>query len=313
MKRLGKIEKVRLRDIWNHEAHDFTQWLAKEENITSLLDEISISAENIKTEDNAGQFNVDITADESETGKKIIIENQLERTDHKHLGQLLTYASSFDACIIVWVVADFREEHKKAIEWFNENMNEAISFFLVKTEVWQIGDSNPAVKFNVIVEPNNWAKITRNSGTTERAITESKLTKLKFWEGLIDYSEEFKSQLRITQKAKPQHWYVIAIGSSNAHLSATINTRDNFIGIEIYFPKDKSQFYKIYNYRIEFEAILNGFEISWEPLPDKQASRIRVVFNCNPNDESKWESYYKWMISTGELMQKAYRKIISKK
>ena len=91
------------------------------------------------------------------TGKKIIIENQLEVTDHKHLGQLLTYASSFDACIIVWVVADYRE-NKQAIEWFNDNMNQGISFFLVILMVWQINDSEPAVKFNVIVEPNEWKK-----------------------------------------------------------------------------------------------------------------------------------------------------------
>ena len=128
MKKLGKLEQVKLRDIWKHEALDFTQWMAKEENITLLLDEISISAENIKAEDNAGKFNVDISADEVETGKKIIIENQLEKTDHSHLGQLLTYASSFDACIIVWVVAEVRDEHKRAIEWFNENMQSEISF-----------------------------------------------------------------------------------------------------------------------------------------------------------------------------------------
>lgn len=312
MKKLGRIEKVKLREVWSHEAHDFTRWLALDENISALLDEISISAENVKTEDNAGQFNVDITADESETGKKIIIENQLERTDHKHLGQLLTYASSFDACIIVWVVADYREEHKKAIEWFNENMIDSISFFLVKTEVWQIGDSSPAVKFNVIVEPNNWAKITRNSNTTERAITESKLAKLRFWEGLVDYSDSVKNDLRISQKAKPQHWYVIAIGSSNAHLSATVNTRENFIGMEIYFPKDKAQFQKIFERREGFEALMNGAQLSWEPLPEKQASRIRTVFECDPNDESKWPEYYKWMIATGESMQKAYKRTNSR-
>ena len=117
-------------------------WLSKEDNISLLLDEVGVTAENIVTEDRAGNFNVDITADEIQTGKKIVIENQLEKTDHSHLGQLLTYASSFDACIIIWVVANVREEHKRAIEWFNEHMSDEISFFLVKTEVYKIGDSN---------------------------------------------------------------------------------------------------------------------------------------------------------------------------
>jgi hypothetical protein len=166
MKKLLTLEKVNLREIWKHEAHDFTQWLSKEENISLLLDEIGVSAENIITEDTAGKFNVDITADEVYTGKKIVIENQLERTDHSHLGQLLTYASSFDACIIVWVVSDAREEHKRAIEWFNQHMSDEISFFLVKTEVYRIGDSEPAVKFNVSVEPNSWSKIVNQTEST---------------------------------------------------------------------------------------------------------------------------------------------------
>ena len=170
-----------------------------------------MSAENIKTEDNAGKFNCDITADEVESGKKIIIENQLEKTDHSHLGQLLTYASSFDASIIVWVVADTRDEHKQAIEWFNKNMTENISFFLVKIEVWKIGDSIPAPKFNIVVEPNDWAKITSNKGTANKELTDTKLEKLKFWEELKDYSDNNPSKLRITRKPRPQHWYSMSI------------------------------------------------------------------------------------------------------
>ena len=166
MKNLGSLRKISLREVWEREDTHFTNWLSKEENISILLDEIGVSAENIKTEDSAGRFNCDITADEVETGKKIIIENQLEKTDHSHLGQLLTYASSFDASIIVWVVSDAREEHKQAIEWFNKHMSENISFFLVNIEVWQIGDSKPAPKFNIIIEPNDWAKITLNKNSS---------------------------------------------------------------------------------------------------------------------------------------------------
>mgnify|MGYP000238538909 CR=1 FL=1 len=132
--KLGALKKVDLRKIWYHEAHDFTKWLAKEENISKLTEELDIDIENIIPEASSGRYNVDILANEVHTGKKVIIENQLEVTDHKHLGQILTYASGHDASIIIWLVKDYREEHKQSIDWFNVNMAEAISFFLVKIE-----------------------------------------------------------------------------------------------------------------------------------------------------------------------------------
>lgn len=310
MKTLAKLEQVKLREIWSHEATDFTQWLGQEEHITSLLDEISISAENIITEDGAGRFNVDITADESETGKKIIIENQLEVTDHKHLGQLLTYASSFDACIIVWVVADYREEHKKAIEWFNDHMSEEISFFLVKTEVWKIGNSEPAVKFNVIVEPNDWSKIIKNSSVSKNKLTEKKLLKLKFWEGFREYAEHNTTQLRIRRKPRPQHWYDISIGSSNAHIAYTTNSRDNCIAAEIYIPKATSLYERLEANKSKFMEIIDYKDVSWEPLPDKQASRIRCYHPCVTENEEKWNEYYDWYIEIGERLEKAFKAIV---
>ena len=127
------------RDIWKHEAHDFTQWLAKDENIEILCEELELNLENIKPEAAAGRYNVDIVADDIDTKRKVIIENQLESTDHKHLGQLLTYASAYDASIIVWLVTDYTEEHRQAIDWFNRNISESISFFLVQIEVYRIG------------------------------------------------------------------------------------------------------------------------------------------------------------------------------
>jgi hypothetical protein len=307
MKKLGKLEKVKLRDVWKHEALDFTQWMAKEENISLLLDEISISAENIKPEDNAGKFNVDISADEVESGKKIIIENQLEKTDHSHLGQLLTYASSFDACIIVWVVAEARDEHKRAIEWFNENMQSEISFFLVTTEVWQIGESKPAVKFNVVVEPNDWAKINKNSSTYSRELTETKLNKLEFWNAFKDYANTNETKLKIARKPRPQHWYSISFGSSKAGLACTTNKRDNYVGIEIYINDDKSLYHKLLKNKDNIDAILED-EISWEELPEKKASRIRVVRKGNPENKDRWEEYFQWLIKNGEILANVFNK-----
>ena len=302
--KLGNLEKINLREVWAREDTHFTQWLAKEENISVLLDEIGVSAENIKTEDNAGKFNCDITADEVESGKKIIIENQLEKTDHSHLGQLITYASSFDASIIVWVVADSRDEHKQAIEWFNRNMTENISFFLVKIEVWKIGDSIPAPKFNIVVEPNDWAKITLNRSSASKELTDTKLEKLRFWEELKDYSDNNPSKLRITRKPRPQHWYSMSIGIRDISLNFIHNTRTSSIAVDIYINQqdiyDKIQLKKDY-----FESLCGELEFEWLALPEKKASRILTSKSCDLHNEEQWEEYFKWLIQTGEVLSNA--------
>ena len=307
MKKLGSLQKVNLREVWAREDTHFTQWLSKEENISILLDEIGVSAENIKTEDSAGKFNCDITADEVETGKKIIIENQLEKTDHSHLGQLITYASSFDASIIVWLVADTRDEHKQAIEWFNRNMTENISFFLVKIEIWQIGDSNPAPKFNIVVEPNDWTKITLNKNSRSKELTETKLEKLKFWEELKDYSEDNPSELRITRKPRPQHWFSISVGIRHIGLNFIHNTRTSSIAVDVYIDKQEI-FDKIYSQKEFFESLCEGKEIDWLALPDKKASRILTSLECDLSNESLWGKHFNWLIETGEIMLRALNK-----
>jgi len=305
--KLGNLEKINLREVWAREDTHFTQWLAKEENISVLLDEIGVSAENIKTEDNAGKFNCDITADEVESGKKIIIENQLEKTDHSHLGQLLTYASSFDASIIVWVVAEARDEHKQAIEWFNRNMTENISFFLVKIEVWKIGDSIPAPKFNIVVEPNDWAKITLNKSSTNRELTETKLEKLRFWEDLKSYSENNPSKLRITRKPRPQHWYTTSIGIRYVDLNFIHNTRTSSIAVDVYISKQEI-YDKLQAKKELFESFCGDLEIEWLALPEKKASRILTSHNCELENKDKWEDYFRWFINTGEVFLEAINK-----
>lgn len=128
-KTLSKLTKINLRDVWRHESLDFTRWLSQQENLDLLGEEIGIDIKLVQTEANVGRFNVDILAEEEGTGKKIIIENQLEDTNHEHLGKIITYASSYDAELILWVVRDYREEHEKAIDWLNEHTDENIVFF----------------------------------------------------------------------------------------------------------------------------------------------------------------------------------------
>jgi len=179
-KNLATLKKIDLRDVWGHEAFGFTRWLSEPDNLTLLSDEIGVEIKLVQTEANVGRFNVDILAEEENSGRKIIIENQLEDTNHDHLGKIITYASGYDAEIIIWIVRDFREEHQKAIDWLNEHTDENISFFLIKVELWQIEDSKPAPKFDIVVSPNEWAKTIKNT-TASGELTNTKLQQLEFW------------------------------------------------------------------------------------------------------------------------------------
>ena len=172
MVNLSRLEEIKdLRTVWPHEALDFTPWLSQDDNISLLADAIGLDIIVDETESSVGDFNVDIFASETGTDRKIIIENQLEDTNHDHLGKLITYASGKSADVIVWVVKHAREEHKAAIEWLNNHTDEKIGFFLCEIKLYRIGTSEPAVKFEVIEKPNDWTKeVKKNKGSKKERV-----------------------------------------------------------------------------------------------------------------------------------------------
>lgn len=302
---LGKLKKIELREGWKHEALDFTKWLAQEENLKLLGDGIGFDIKLIQTEASVGGFNVDILAEEENTGRKIIIENQLETTDHDHLGKLVTYASGYDANIIVWVVKDVREEHRQAIDWLNERTNENTEFYLVQIELWQIADSPFAPKFEIISKPNDWTKVVRSS-TDGAELTDTKVQQMEFWNGFKEYAKLNNSKLRL-QKSYPQHWSNISIGSSNAHISLTINSRDNLFGAEIYIPDNKELYEHLFEQKTEIEKEL-GESLEWMELPNKKASRLKISTQGNFAEHDKWEDYFDWMLKKAEKFQEVFPK-----
>ena len=306
---LSRITKVNPREIWKHEALDFTQWLAKEENISVLCEELEINLENVKPEAAAGRYNVDLVADDIDTKRKVIIENQLEPTDHKHLGQLLTYASAYDASIIIWVVTDYTEEHRQAIDWFNRNISENISFFLVQIEVYRIGDSDPAPKFNIICEPNNWGKTVKKSGTGD-VVSATKLLQMEFWEGLKLYASTRSTKVTFSHAPQPKHWFNISMGTSRCHIALTLNTQKSYIGCEIYIRNDQSLYETFYINKDKIEASI-GSELEWMELPDATASRILVTLKTNPKDRKSWNESYEWCTLTVGLFSQTFKPYIS--
>jgi hypothetical protein len=307
--KLGKLKKVELRDVWKHEAFDFTNWLAKEENLNLLSDEIGIDIQLIETEASVGSFNVDILAEEPNTGQKIIIENQLEPTDHDHLGKVITYASGYDAEIIIWIVKSVRDEHRRAIDWLNEHTDDKINFFVIKMELWQIDDSPYAPKFQIISKPNDWAKAIKKL-SSQSTLTETKLLQLEFWNKFKDYAIENNSKLRF-RKASPQHWYVIAIGTSDAHIRLTVNSQKNKITCDLYIKNSKELYYFLERQKSQIEEEI-GYSLSWHALENKKASVIEAVLSADIFNSQEWDKYFEWLKDTAEKFQSVFYKYIRK-
>ena len=300
---LAKLKKVVLRDVWPHEASDFTSWLAQKENLDALSEEIGVEISLIKTEANVGKFNVDILAEDSD-GRKIIIENQLEATNHDHLGKIITYAAGHDAEIIIWIVRDVREEHHKAMDWLNDQTDENISFFLIKIELWQIEGSKPAPKFEIVVSPNEWAKAIKTTPRTTE-LTATKLQQLEFWTQFKDYVRELDIQIRL-QTPRPQHWYDVSMGNSDSHVSLTVNTRDNLIGCEIYIGRNKDLYKFLLERRSDIEKEIEE-EVEWVDAP--VASRVKIHKDVSDVfDQEKAKEYFDWLYKKTILFQTVFSK-----
>lgn len=284
--KIGKLTEVDVRDLWKHEQYDFSNWLAKEENIKLLDDEIGLTLMDINKEVYIGSYRCDLIAKDETTGQIVIIENQLEATNHDHLGKIITYAAGLDAKTIIWIVKEAREEHKAAIEWLNNNSSEEIGFFLIELHAYKINDSLPAPMFKVVEKPNNFTK-TSKQNYSDKELNRSQNERLMFW-------EEFNTV--IVAKGKPfsvrkpttDHWYDVAIGTSEAHLAINLVNKENKIVLELYILDNKKLFDHLYEDKEKIENTLQ-MNFSWERLDGKKASRIKHdVLGLDFSDHSNY-------------------------
>ena len=298
---LGKLEKIELREVWRHEALDFTRWLAGKENIALLSKEIGIDIEVIETEMSVGRYNVDIYARDTESNKKIVIENQLENTNHDHLGKMLVYAAGLDADIAIWIVKDVNEEHKQAVEWLNDNSFEKINIFLVKVELWQIDNSPIAPKFQVICEPNNWAKVLKQQ--SKENVSDLELKQMEYWQGFVDYAKS-KDKTYISQRPSIYNWYVIRIGSSDYKIKLVHSVNSDMIRCQLEIFNDEI-YKKLEQYRAEIDNKINGLE--WEYLEDRKVNRI----SCNNSSKDNASSYV-WLLDMVDRFKEVFLDYLNK-
>lgn len=266
--KLSKIKRVDLRNIWKKEDKEFTPWL--KENIDLLSEKLGIEIIDTQIEEKIGDFKLDIIGKEANTKKFVAVENQLESTDHNHLGQLITYSAGVNAGIIIWIAKELREEHKRALEWLNENSISEISFFGVEVHAISIDNSNPAVDFRVIVKPNDWERNIKSSTTTD-----TEISYVDFYSKLVNRYSEINPKFRKV-KAQPQNWLNFGAASRGGLYFGWAFRMGNRFSVELYIDTgDEIENKRIFDELKKYKDVgIKGVE--WEELETKRACRIVI-------------------------------------
>ena len=301
---INTLENVDIRNVWNNEASDFTPWLS--ENIDRLGDVIDMDLTVIQEEKPVGVFSADIFCKDEYTENNVVIENQLDISDHKHLGQLLTYATGLNAKSIVWISSEFKDEHRAVLDRLNEITEADINFFGIKVEAVKIGNSDIAVNFKIISQPNDWIKTRSKFGyRCSGKLTPSKILKQDFWTFLNNKIQKNNSFLS-TRKPRAQHWQSFKLGTSGSNLAAVVNTKEKYVSAEVYISNDQSLYQALKRNKEEIEKEF-GDTLDWQDLDDSKASRIRTYkYNCHIDNEDQWDSNCEWLINKVEKLYKIF-------
>ena len=307
---LGRLEQVKdLRAIWETEAGAFTPWLAGEDNLKLLGKTVEIELELEATEKDVGPFRADILCKDTATGDWVLVENQLERTDHTHLGQLLTYAAGLKAVTIIWIADRFTEEHRAALDWLNEITDDRFTFFGLEIELWRIGNSPIAPKFNVVAKPNDWSKTvtTAKRNIDDQALTETKQSQLEFW---IELRRVMGERGRIVKPAKPHaaNWQSFSVGRTNFWLEVRLHAGENRLNVNIGCGghDGKAHFHLLEQDREAIESEF-GTPLEWCELPNRKQSYIGLdKRNIDPLDKSRWPQQQEWVADKLEAFHAAF-------
>lgn len=302
-RKLGKLINVDVRELWANEQRDFSEWLSKDENIDYLNEVIGLSLVEVRKEVAVGAYRCDLVAKDETTGIKVIIENQLEKSDHDHLGKIITYASGLDASVIVWIVKEAREEHRSAVEWLNNNTNQDISFFLIEIRAVRIGDSLAAPMFQIVEEPNDFIKSNKTASGNENNVRAANI--FEFWSNFNDIVVEKGKPFNV-RKVTTDHWYDIALGTSEAHIAINLVNKERKIVLEVYISDNKELFDELFFHREEIETALQ-MKFTWDRLEHRKASRIKHdIPGLNFDDHSNYHELMEEVIDKAVKMKKVF-------
>lgn len=306
---LGQLKKIEARQLWKNEARNFTPWLA--DNIDELGNAVGIDLEIENTEVSVGPYSADILAKDTGADRYVVIENQIEKTNHDHLGKSITYASALNASTVIWIATDFTEEHKKALDWLNDCTTDDVSFYGVQVEIWKIDDNREAVRFNVICKPNETFRAVRTN--TKSELSDTKKFQQGFWSRLRE--KLFKSKkFPSLQSPRPQNWYDISLGKSGIHLQDFYNTSDKFVGIRVYIcgkiVNDMLPY--LTSKKEEIETAI-GQKLQWDPTPKKKDRVIALNYPIDPSKEEEEEKALDWLVEYTIKFREVFLKHIHNK
>ncbi|HRK22486.1 MAG TPA: DUF4268 domain-containing protein [Fimbriimonadaceae bacterium] len=304
---LGRLKRVDLRNVWQKEDRDFTPWLAQKVNLELLGEAIEIELDLETTEKDVGPFRADIFCKEVGTGHPVLIENQIERTDHSHLGQLLTYAAGLSAVTIVWIAQRFTDEHRAALDWLNEVTSEEVSFFGLEVELWQIGDSIPAPKFNVVSKPNAFTKrlVQERSGYSE-----NELAYVPYWEGLKAHIEATAPHLK-PLKVGPAAWLPCANIGKGIWLEAVASRYYKYIMCQLIIADDPdgARLRVLMENREKIDQAIPG--LVWDEKPQNKRSVAYIRRNDTDLDnKDDRPNQWTWMRENLEKLHEQFAPLV---
>jgi hypothetical protein len=294
---LGTLTRVEARAAWTDEARHFTPWLAA--NLVVLSEALGLDLELVETEVHVGDFSVDIVARDRSSGAQVIIENQLERTDHGHLGQLLTYAAGQDSAMIVWISPAFRDEHRQALDWLNANTGEGRNFFGVEIELLRIDQSPPAPHFKVVAQPNEWAKATKSSAAG--APSELGLRYQKFFRGILERFGAVRPDVTTGSRVGTNNWYTFATGRRGFGFVWSMSAKNRF-RVELYIDAGAAEENADFLERLRADAAeietAVGEQVEWELLENRRACRMAIYRKADQDNFENEPELTEWAVQT---------------
>ena len=300
---LGRLKRVDPNKAWTDEPRYFTPWLAKPENLALLGDAIDIELESGSTEESVGNFRADIVCTDASSGSTVLIENQLDKTNHVHIGQVLTYAAGLDAVTVVWIATKFRDEHRAALDWFNEKSDSSVNFFGLEIELWKVDQSPPAPKFNVVVQPNDWSRtVKETTGSTDQ-----ELERREFWTRVNERLAETGKIPRPKPKTTPTAHFR-STRNNQFQLRASFSTRIQQLQVALVIRGANSFAFAnlLQQDRGKIEKAV-GASLNWNIRDRGKESVVSIeLSNTDPEDRTKWDDHVEWIAGHLELFRDAF-------
>lgn len=303
---LGRLERVDLRTAWKNESSHFTPWLAQEENIALLAETLGFDGLEVQSQEQAvGPFRADILCRSTEDNSVVLIENQLEKTDHTHLGQLLTYAAGLKAVSLIWIAERFTDEHRAVLDWLNEITDDGFDIFGLEIELWRIGDSPLAPKFNVVVQPNEWARTVQRSAQGGATASPVGQMQVEYWDAFGRYLLSKKAPFK-PPKPYPSNWMNWGLGRSGIALLAIVNAGGVAVGVDVNSREHPTWYGQLHSDVSAIHAAL-GFDLEWEEKPGNKFSTLRIRHALDMRDKANWPAAHQWMLEKLVAVREAFR------